>query len=252
MIIFLSGSSIAENSPLGSVVGILSTSEPDALSFALLNDAAGLFSIGANNELIVSGPLDHEQQPFQVIVVLAFSPIFGLTQETFLIAVGDVVGCSIKLSGYYDRCIGTEEEDNIVGSAADNKISGRGGDDRIFGGGGDDVLVGGYGCDELRGNRGADLFVFRTIEGSTVAAPDQIFDFRPNRGDKIDLRGLEVNSLGGAQFDFIGNAAFGSHEGELRFDASTHLLQGDVDGDGTAEFAILINVSQLARSDLLL
>ena len=251
-IILLSGSSIAENSPSGSVVGALSVSEPGSFSFVLLNNAGGLFSIDAGNQLIVSGPLDHEQAAFQTIVAQGFSPILGTIEETFLISIEDVAGRTVKLSGDYGRFIGSLEGDSIVGSAYGGKIAGRGGNDTIEGGNGHDILIGGCGQDDLRGDAGADIFVFRYVGGSTVAAPDHIRDFRSHQGDKIDLRGIEARSLGGDDFDFIGNAGFGGSEGELRFDPTTHLLQGDIDGDGTADFAIQINVGHLGRGDFLL
>ena len=252
IIILLSGSSIAENSPLGSVVGTLSVTEPDGISLVLLNDAGGLFAIDAGNQLVVCGPLDHERAAFQTIVVQGFSQVLGTIEETFLINIEDVAGRMVRLTGDYGRFIGSLEGDSIVGSAYGGKIAGRGGNDTIEGGNGDDILIGGCGQDDLRGDQGADIFVFRHVGGSTVAAPDQIRDFRSHQGDKIDLRGIEARSLGGDPFDFIGGAGFGNHEGELRFDPTTHLLQGDIDGDGAADFAIQINVGHLGRGDFLL
>jgi hypothetical protein len=62
-----------------------------------------------------------------------------------------------------------------------------------------------------------------------------------------------VTAPGNQTFHFIGNNhAFTNHAGELRFDAVNHMLEGDVDGNGQADFAIHINVNQLVKADFLL
>jgi 23S rRNA (adenine2030-N6)-methyltransferase len=69
-----------------------------------------------------------------------------------------------------------------------------------------------------------------------------ITDFTPAQGDLIDLSGIDANALPGGdqEFAFIGTAAFSGTPGELRDDAGggTTLVSGDVNGDGTADFAI--------------
>ena len=65
-------------------------------------------------------------------------------------------------------------------------------------------------------------------------------------------KGIAASLLPGDHFDFVGNADFGNHAGELRFDLASHLLQGDIDGDGLADFAIEVHAANLARGDLLL
>ena len=50
---------------------------------------------------------------------------------------------------------------------------------------------------------------------------------------------------------YIGGASFGDHAGELRFAGG--LLQGDVNGDGSADFSIRLDgVTRLAALDLIL
>jgi serralysin len=48
----------------------------------------------------------------------------------------------------------------------------------------------------------------------------------------------------------VGNAAFTQTAGELHF--ADHLLQGDVDSDGTIDFAVHVNSTALKASDFIL
>ena len=133
-----------------------------------------------------------------------------------------------------------------------------GGDDRAFGGAAADLLYGGLGADTLTGGSGADYFAFRARTDSTVTLDgrDTITDFRHGDADRIDLRNLDAIA-GGANnaFRFIGTDAFSDTAGELRIrDTGTgFVVLGDVNGDGTADFAILVqNVTSLIRGDFVL
>jgi Ca2+-binding RTX toxin-like protein len=252
--VYLSKSTVSENSPAGRIVGTFVLIDgPYTLS--LLDDAGGHFALDANNNLIVTGALDFEVAQFRSINLRASEGANIIYEDVFLIKVQDVEGVSISLDPYDVRhgpLHGSSEGDKIAGCKFADRIAGRGGDDWLHGRNGDDSLIGGLGQDHLVGNGGADHFIFRSANESRVDAPDIIGGFRHSEGDKIDLRGIEARSLGAEGFNFIGNAAFGNHEGELRFDPSMHLLQGDIDGDGAADFAIQINVEHLARGDFLL
>ncbi len=61
-------------------------------------------------------------------------------------------------------------------------------------------------------------------------------------------------SRGDQKFHFIGNNHdFNGHAGELRYDAVNHKVEGDIDGDGTADFAIILtNVTHLVKGDFIL
>ena len=86
-------------------------------------------------------------------------------------------------------------------------------------------------------------FVYQALADSTAAAADHITDF--TGGDLIDLSALDANAgAGGDQaFGFIGSLAFSNTAGELRaeFDsgAGAWRIEGDVDGNGAADFLIL-------------
>jgi Ca2+-binding RTX toxin-like protein len=158
---------------------------------------------------------------------------------------------------------GSRETDGtffFLGGAGKDMLTGGAGNDQFYGFGGDDVLIGGGGADQLRGGFGSDIFRFDSLEDSTVAAPDRIADF--NKGsDKIDLTRIDANANveGDQAFSFIGDAAFTRNAGELRssFDAqaNAYRVEGDVDGDGNADFAILVVVPgqmPLVASDFML
>src|SRR5215510_7160950 len=88
--IFLSKSSIAENSPLGSVVGtFLLLDLLDTESLVLFDDAEGHFALDANYNLVVNGPLDFENESFQSIRV-GLSNSTTTYEKTFLIAVENI------------------------------------------------------------------------------------------------------------------------------------------------------------------
>jgi len=149
---------------------------------------------------------------------------------------GDVVvnlalGSAADGAGGKDTLTGFE---NILGSQFD---------DSLRGDGAANVIEGVIGRDVLNGGAGNDTFVYRTLGDSTVATAgrDLIADLAA--GDRIDLSAIDANSaLASDQaFTFIGTAAFSSVAGQLR--ATTTSIEGDVNGDGIADFAITIAVT---------
>ena len=129
----------------------------------------------------------------------------------------------------------------------------------IFGGAGADVLTGGAhrdlfygagGADTLLGNAAPDVFQYRSVSDSLRSAYDKI-DYFERDADKIDLSLIDAdtNVAGDQAFRDIGSAAFGGSAGELRVtrnhdlsvDAS-HIVEGDVDGDGSGDFFIAIDM----------
>jgi Ca2+-binding RTX toxin-like protein len=163
---------------------------------------------------------------------------------------------------------GNAGDNTIQGNAINNVLSGLDGADTINGNGGNDMLLGGNGADLLRGGAGvdvlignagrdtlvggseADQFRFQSLADSTVAAPDLVQDFTytTTERDRIALREIDANTLvaGRQGFAFIGGNEFGGIAGQLRVEsigAGAFLAQGDVDGDGVADFAIEIRTA---------
>ncbi|MGB8814379.1 MAG: calcium-binding protein [Paracoccaceae bacterium] len=136
-----------------------------------------------------------------------------------------------------ESATGTSQNDTIIGSSVGNR------------------LTGGLGFDLMVGGAAADAFVFNsTTEAPILAgAVDRIADFQHAQGDRVDLRAIdaETNLAGDQAFHFIGGAGFGRDAGELRFSAG--FLIGDVNGDGVADFRILMSgVAALVQTDIFL
>lgn len=148
--------------------------------------------------------------------------------------------------------------DQVDGGAGDDILDGGGGADRLVGGLGDDRFRGGASGDAMTGDSGADRFLFDAMSDFGVGDTlDRITDFSRNDGDRIELDLIDPSPGEGDQaFAFIDTAAFGGIAGQLRYEARADgdlLVQGDVDGDGAADFAFLVaGVSVLQASDFLL
>jgi Ca2+-binding RTX toxin-like protein len=155
----------------------------------------------------------------------------------------------VLLGGGSDSLSGALGADTIDGGAGNDTLSGADGKDKLFGGDntdvltgdeGDDLLLGGLGADNLTGGLGADLFSYSSLADSQTGAADLITDLEDI--DRIDLRKVDANSLVDGDQKFVKVVAFTHHAGQLvrTYDAATDrtLIQGDVDGDGVADFTI--------------
>ena len=136
-----------------------------------------------------------------------------------------------------------------------DQITGGRADDRLEGFGGNDKITGGRGADMLYGGTGADTFVFKSIRdsGPTSDDCDFIMDFSTRQRDKIDLSAIDANlsRKGNQAFSFIGAKEFGAKAGELRYEKleSYTVVEGDVNGDGVADFSIALKgVHSLSKS----
>ena len=136
---------------------------------------------------------------------------------------------------------GSTGHDRYAGTAFGDTVRGMSGDDTLLGAGGRDQLDGGAGDDFLTGGRGRDRFVFVT---AGEADGDTIRDFATGQ-DRIVLTRIDANTqtAGNQAFDFIDTAAFSGTAGELRLHvrARQTIVQGDTDGDGLADFQIILN-----------
>jgi Ca2+-binding RTX toxin-like protein len=150
-----------------------------------------------------------------------------------------------------DRIAGGQQFDHLLGGA---------GNDQLFGLGGDDILVGGAGADILRGGLGRDTYLYlgASDSGTAPGTSDRIVDFQSG-SDKIDLSAIDANSNedGDQAFTFIGSSAF-TGAGQLRssYDETEKAwrVEGDLDGDGNADFAILVTTfnTPLIATDFML
>lgn len=147
-----------------------------------------------------------------------------------------------------DHLEGGAGDDTLLGENGNDYILGGFGNDALNGGAGDDILIGGVGKDTANGGEGADRYVFALIDlNAAPGLTDTIFDFKRADGDVIDLSGIDSirSTAGDDAFRFIGMAAFTKQAGELRVD--THgghwNILGDINGDGTADFSLLVSKS---------
>ena len=69
----------------------------------------------------------------------------------------------------------------------------------------------------------------------------RVVDFSHGEGDRLIVHGIDANvGSSSNEFVFIDTEAFSGAAGELRYetDGGFTLVQGDVDGDGSADFEI--------------
>jgi Ca2+-binding RTX toxin-like protein len=140
---------------------------------------------------------------------------------------------------------GDDGNDVLRGEAQIDTLFGDGGADTLQGGDGNDVLYGGSGRDIVQGGAGSDSFWFvdGDFAGLTNGTADRIQDFVQG-ADRMRLNLIDANTLvaGDQAFSFIGAAAFSNIAGQLRYvqSAGVTLIEGDTNGDGTADFAIAL------------
>ncbi len=134
-----------------------------------------------------------------------------------------------------ENAYGGGGNDVLYGDALANELSGFAGADALRGFGGADRLVGGL---------GADRFIFNALSESTVATSgrDTIVDFNRAEGDQILLGLIDANTVLAGNQAFVLGALQAGQAGRLQIGgaAGNWLVQGDVDGDGAADFALLL------------
>ena len=133
--------------------------------------------------------------------------------------------------------------DTLKGGNGTETANGQAGDDKLNGGGGDDTLDGGLGIDLLTGGAGIDYFRFTTAKdsGKKEAQADHITDFT-RKQDLIDFSIIDPPNKKHA-FVFIKDAKFHHKAGEVRAekDGKDTVVSADVDGNGKADFVIVLD-----------
>ncbi len=140
--------------------------------------------------------------------------------------------------------VGGSGNDTLSGLDGNDQLRGSTGADTLSGGNGNDLLDGGNGADVMTGGADADTFRIGYFEAGTGSAADTITDFVSGT-DIIDVSSWDANTgvAGNQAFSFIGASAFSGTAGELRADTvgSDTVVQGDINGDGLADFEIVLN-----------
>lgn len=190
--------------------------------------------------------------------------------DTVMTDVALVLGSNVEnLTLNYGAIAGTGNAfDNVLTGASDSNVlsglegadilRGAEGDDVLQGGRGNDMLYGDSGRDLLIGGSGADRFVFANGDSAgNRADADEIRDFSHAEGDRILLRAIDADTSTAKDdnFIFIGGAAFTGVAGQLHalFDGGVSYVEGDTNGDGEADFTIIVaGTAPLVPGDILL
>jgi Ca2+-binding RTX toxin-like protein len=176
------------------------------------------------------------------------------SDSTVGVTVSLASGIGLGGTAQHDTLINIE---NLSGSGYGDALTGSNGGNVIRGNAGNDVLQGNGGQDIIGGDAGADRFVYAATTDSAVGATaDRILDFNSSQGDKIDLHLIDAKTTvaGDQAFTFI-TGAFTGVAGQLHAIGSgaDTLVEGDVNGDGTADFQIkLSGLPTLVAGDFIL
>ena len=155
-----------------------------------------------------------------------------------------------------DMLSGENGEDTLFGGSEDDTLRGGKDDDVLKGQSGSDVLDGGRNRDKLFGGSEDDIFDFnKTTESKVGSARDIIFDLE--RGlDQIDVKDIDAkkSKSGDQKFKWIGKDDFTGKEGQLRYEdkGAKVFVQGDVNGNGKANFEIMVKVGRVGEDDFIL
>ncbi len=178
----------------------------------------------------------------------AFSSVGGLVHNI-----------GIALNATIEKAIGGSGNDTLIASDTGlDTLTGGGGNDTLIGGAGNDRLIGGIGVDSESGGGGADTFVFapataRPRAGSTIALPISF----PG-STKSTSAGSMRSARRLAMTTFTSSASAPSMAPPATLDYSYNsslgvtTLQGDINGDRVADFAIDLTGSiTLSANDLI-
>lgn len=154
-----------------------------------------------------------------------------------------------------DTLRGDNGHDRLIGGAGNDRLMGGDGHDILEGGAGRDTLEGGAGWDLITGGDGNDVFMMRD-DDVAFYTEDTITDFESGV-DRIAINMIDanVNTAQDDVFTFIGQDDFHKVAGELRYEvvAGSAHIYADTNGDGAADFAIILNnYTDVSQSDFML
>ncbi len=218
--IALSSSTIQEFRANGTVVGNLTTTDPnagDTFTYALLNNAGGRFSIVGNQLKVANGLLlDFEQASSHTISVQVTDSTNNTFTKSLTITVGDVNP---------EVVVGDAAANIIFGGALGDNLSGLGGADTLRGNGGDDILDGGADVDTYIGGMGNDAYYVRNL-GLDGRVEDNFSELANQGTDGVQTT-VTVN-LNEARFANIENAyVIGTAAANLGGSAVNNVLVGN-------------------------
>ncbi|MBB4042129.1 hypothetical protein GGR34_003814 [Microvirga flocculans] len=225
--LILTGGTVREASATGTVVGTLSSQDPDAdtsFTYKLLDNAGGRFAISGNKIVVSEGVrIDYEQTTSHWVTVQVADEHGATYNRKFRINVLDLA------------------VEKMAGGAGSDLLKGGSGRDAFKGGAGNDTLWGGPGNDTLQGDAGRDVFVFDTKPNGS-SNKDKLADFSV-KDDAIWLDNKVFTKLGKAgsetkpaqlkkEFFTIGSKAKDKND-YLVYDNKKGVLYYDADGSGS-------------------
>jgi len=166
---------------------------------------------------------------------------------------------TIKGNSYSNSIVGADVifggagDDYIDGGTGVDLVVGGRGNDTLFGCDGADVLQGGMGRDDLVGGSGADAFVLWAAAESPVGMQRDVMEDFQSEVDKIVLDfDADTTAPYGQEFQWRGFDGFSGTAGELHLVEAGRgvILEGDTNGDGAADFQILVLGQSVAASDI--
>ncbi|MGM3307355.1 ExeM/NucH family extracellular endonuclease [Anabaena sp. WFMT] len=192
----LSENSVSENVAVGTLVGVLSTTDPnwsDTHTYSLVTGDGsadnGAFAISDNQLLLNVSPDFESQSSYNIRVRTTDQSNLSYEQE-LTVTINDIEetpsGLTITGSKRADILIGWKDDDTIAGLNGNDIILGLNGSDRITGGNGGDILLGG---------NDADFFFYPAFSDSLLANSDLILDFNPQEGDRFILNNLPTHTF---------------------------------------------------------
>lgn len=147
-------------------------------------------------------------------------------------------------NGSIENLIGGSAADTLTGTTGANRLEGAAGSDKLNGLTGADVLVGNAGLDTIdcgsETTNAIDTVVYQLLGDSAVGTNrDQILNFKT--GDKIDLSAIDASTSAANDQAFTFNTTTAKANSIwFAVSGSDVIVRGDVNGNTTADFEILV------------
>ncbi len=194
----LSSTTVQEFRPSGTVVGTLTTTDPDGgdtAAYTLLDNAGGRFTIAGNELRVANGVLLDFEQATSHQIEVRVTDSGGLARtEIFTITVDNVDPEAVNGDGDANTIVGGALADTLNGLGGNDTLKGQGGNDTLDGGAGADRLEGGAGSDMLIGGAGADILLGGAGNDTYVLADgaDSYSEFTSSGGALVDSGGNDT------------------------------------------------------------
>jgi Ca2+-binding RTX toxin-like protein len=214
---------ILENSARNNVIGQFTAIDTDALTWSMVDDAAGRVRLLADGTLVVKNQtkIDSELSPTFDVTVSAFDGTSSVLYTVTLTV--------LNLQREVVRGLAS----NIPEIGIDDYLRGGANNDSLIGNIGNDTLSGGNGADQLNGGTGDDAFRFdgpvTNLNRDTIVG----FDLKSEtvQGDRFELAQIRFSDITPAlvQNGVLKAEAF--HQGTAATDANHRIIYNQATGE---------------------